>query len=69
MTPTEFRAARRTLQLSTEALAEQLHVDPRTVRRWQEGSQPVPGPVAVAMALLLRHAPPDRHARHDDETG
>ena len=63
MTPTEFRDNRLALGFSTEQLAEQLHVDPRTVRRWQDGSQPVPGPVAVAMAFLLRQVCPPATTR------
>ncbi len=52
MTPREFRDIRLALGLSTEQLAERLGVDPRTIRRWQDGSQPVPGPVVAAMQLL-----------------
>ena len=54
MTPREFRDTRLALGLSTEQLAERLGVDPRTIRRWQDGRQSVPGPVTMAMALLLR---------------
>ena len=52
MTPREFRDRRLTLGLSTEQLAERLGVDPQTIRRWQDGSQSVPGPVTMAMAFL-----------------
>ncbi len=58
MTPREFRDHRRALGLSTEQLAERLGVDPRTIRRWQDGSQSVPGPVTMAMAFLLRQVCP-----------
>ena len=43
MTPREFRAARLALGLSVEQLAERLGVDPRSVRRWQNGHGPIPG--------------------------
>ena len=58
MTPREFRDRRLTLGLSTEQLAERLGVDPQTIRRWQDGSQSVPGPVTMAMAFLLRQVCP-----------
>jgi hypothetical protein len=34
-------------------LAEALEVDGSTVRRWVSGAVPVPGPVKVAMRLML----------------
>ena len=56
MTPQEFRAAREALSLSAHKLAGKLGVHVRTVRRWADGSQDVPGPVAVAMRSFLREA-------------
>ena len=54
MTPEEFRAARDRLGLSLSELARALNVNPRTVCRWQDGSQAVPGPVAAAIGMKLR---------------
>lgn len=28
-------------------------VDPRTVRRWEDGTQDIPGPVVVAVTLMM----------------
>jgi DNA-binding transcriptional regulator YiaG len=60
MTPAEFREARRKLGLSAASLAALLsdrdegghEVNPRTIRRWEDGSQPVPGPAVVAVRLI-----------------
>ncbi len=52
MTPQEFRVAREKLGLSVEKLARLLVVHPRTVQRWQNSNQNVPGPVAKAIRLL-----------------
>ena len=57
MTPREFRDHRLTLGLSTEQLAERLGVDPRSVRRWQNGHGPIPGPVIIALRLLIQQSP------------
>ena len=69
MTPREFRDHRLALGLSTEQLAERLGVDPRTIRRWQDGSQPVPGPATMAMALLLRQVCPPDTCRSTGDAG
>ncbi len=53
MTPAEFRAARQALRMTVIELAYALSVHPRTVRRWQNGSTPVPGVAAVALRGLL----------------
>ena len=55
MTPREFRDNRLALGLSTEQLAERLGVDPRSVRRWQNGHGPIPGPVIIALRFLASH--------------
>ena len=53
MTPASFRAIRQHLGLSTAHMARVLLVGSgRTVRRWEAGERPVPGPVATLMALL-----------------
>ena len=69
MTPREFRDTRLALGLSTEQLAERLGVDPRTIRRWQDGRQSVPGPVTMAMALLLRQVCSPAPRRSPGDTG
>ncbi len=53
MTPREFREARDTLELSAHQLADKLGVHVRTVWRWQEGSRPIPGPVAAALHAYM----------------
>jgi DNA-binding transcriptional regulator YiaG len=57
MGPAELRAARNTLGLSTNGLAEALRLGKgggRTVRRWESGETPISGPASVAIELLLR---------------
>lgn len=56
MTPTELRETRRKLGLSCAKLAELLRLGKgggRTVRRWERGDSGIPGPVEVALELLL----------------
>jgi DNA-binding transcriptional regulator YiaG len=56
MAPTELKAARARLGLSAAKLAERLELGAnggRTVRRWEDGTNPVPGPVRVAIRLML----------------
>jgi DNA-binding transcriptional regulator YiaG len=51
-----FREARKTLGLSSAGLAAMLHMPDgagRTVRRWESGDSPIPGPVATAVGLLM----------------
>lgn len=51
----EFRKARLALDLSQPQLAKALEVEggDRTIRKWETGERPVPGPVAVLMRLAL----------------
>lgn len=57
MTPTELKAARRSLGLSAEGFARLVRVDSgRTVRRWEAGERDIPGPVTVIVELLQRSA-------------
>ena len=42
MTPAELRVARERLGLTGDAIAELLDVDPRTCRRWEAGTGPIP---------------------------
>jgi DNA-binding transcriptional regulator YiaG len=58
MTPEQFKAARLAAGLATqEAVADALEVDRRTVGRWERGEVPVPGPVRVALRLMLQTSP------------
>lgn len=59
MTPTALANARHKLGLSQAGLATALRMGKhggRTVRRWELGEIEVPGPVAVAVELLLKEA-------------
>lgn len=47
-------SARKTLDMSQSAFAAVLGVTARTVRNWERGHCPVSGPVALAIAALLR---------------
>jgi DNA-binding transcriptional regulator YiaG len=53
MTPVEFAAARKTLGLSVSRLARTLKSDERTIRRWEHGERPIPGPVEVLLGMLI----------------
>ena len=59
MTPDELKRIRRALGLSVCGLADVLSepghkpVNPRTVRRWEDGTQDIQSPVAVALRLIL----------------
>lgn len=56
MTADEVKAARRSLGLSINELAELLRMGgngSRQVRRWEDGEIPVSGPASVAIEALL----------------
>jgi len=56
MTPMELRAARKTLGMTTYALADTLYLHnngARLVRRWERGEIPISGTAAKAIELLL----------------
>ncbi len=54
MTPSELKSARHALGLSAQGFARPLRIkEGRTVRRWEAGDIPVPGPVEVIVELLL----------------
>ena len=55
MTPAALRAARDRLGLSQAQLAMRLQLPggSRTIRRWELGERSIPGPVAVALGLML----------------
>lgn len=55
MTPAEFRSARHALGLSAEGMARFARVSSgRTVRRWEEGTREIPGPVQLLVELALQ---------------
>lgn len=57
MTPAEFRDTRKRLGLTQQGLAEALRMGRwgwQTISKWESGKQPVPGPVQVALDLMLR---------------
>jgi DNA-binding transcriptional regulator YiaG len=59
MTPSDLRAARAQLGLSTAALAKALRLGKgggRTVRRWEAGESQIPGPAQVAIEFMLAAA-------------
>ncbi|MGI9297813.1 MAG: helix-turn-helix domain-containing protein [Gammaproteobacteria bacterium] len=56
MTPADLKSARKQLGLTQTQLAERLRMGKnggRTVRRWESGDCPIPGPVEVAIEFLL----------------
>lgn len=54
MTPSELKKARHKLGLSANAFARLVGVsDGRTVRRWEDGTQDVPGPVMVLLGTIM----------------
>jgi DNA-binding transcriptional regulator YiaG len=54
MTPEELTAARHKLGLSVGQFATIVGVQAgRTVRRWEDGSRDIPGPVVILVWLML----------------
>jgi DNA-binding transcriptional regulator YiaG len=52
MTPDQFRAALADLGLSQVGFARIAQVNPRTVRRWCDGTRAVPGPVVALLGMM-----------------
>ena len=77
MTPADLKAARERLGMSQAQLAAALRMGKhggRTVRRWELGEVEVPGPVAVAVELMLERdemppapEPAARRGRRDED--
>ncbi len=71
MTPQALKAARRRFGYTCAGLAEAVGVaSGRTVRRWEAGTIPVPGPVARLLAIWLEQpalAPTIRRGRSPSE--
>jgi DNA-binding transcriptional regulator YiaG len=53
LSPAEFRAARAALGLTQSELAAALESKPRSVQHWEAGDRAIPGPVRVALRLML----------------
>lgn len=56
MTPADLRTARKTLGLTQHGLAEALRMGKwgfQSVAKWEKGEIPVPGPVQVAVELMV----------------
>jgi DNA-binding transcriptional regulator YiaG len=56
VTPAQLRNARAALGLSAAKLARALRLGAgggRTVRRWEAGANPIPGPAQVAVEMML----------------
>lgn len=59
MTPADFRAARSALGHTQHSMAEALRMGKhgwQTISAWENGRQPIPGPVSVAVECLLKHS-------------
>lgn len=53
MTNLDFKAAQLRLGLTNQAMADALKVSLRAVEMWRQGARPIPGPVEVAISLML----------------
>lgn len=59
MTPSDLRTARKTLGLTQHGLAGALRMGKwgfQSVAKWEKGEIPIPGPVQVAVELMLDKA-------------
>jgi DNA-binding transcriptional regulator YiaG len=53
MTPTTFKSIRKRAGLTQAGLASRLRLsDSRTIRRYEEGSREVSGPVSILMEMI-----------------
>lgn len=63
MTPADLKTARKSLGLTQSGLAKALRLSTkngaRSVRIWEREGNTVPGPVQVAVELLLKTNPPE----------
>jgi DNA-binding transcriptional regulator YiaG len=58
MTPAQLKEARKRLGLSAEEMAQFLRLsDARTVRRYEDGSREISGPIQVAIEYRLKYGP------------
>lgn len=65
MTPADFKAIRESLGLSAQWLASAVHVDQRTVRRWEDGAIPLRADVVDLLDRLDRQMAADVEAEID----
>lgn len=65
----DFKSARQELGMSASQLAKTLRMGrcaDRTIRRYESGESPIPGPVSVAMeALVTGFRPEEIEENHD----
>lgn len=54
MTPDRVRSIRDSAGLSVRELARELNVAPRSLRRWEAGTHPVPDDVAADLEWIER---------------
>ena len=61
MTPKQYRNALDRLELRQREASQLLDVAPRTSRRWESGTAPVPRAVALVLLLMIKYqlAPAD----------
>ncbi len=62
MTHADLRTARKRLGLTQKGLAKALRMGKwgwQSVAKWEKGETDVPGPVQVALELMLEKLPPD----------
>ena len=52
MTPQQFKQIRHDAGLSLAQLSDIIKVHTRTIRRYEDGSVPISGPVSVLMGLI-----------------
>jgi len=53
MTAAELKQAQVTLGLTNQQLADALKVSLRAVEMWRQGARQIPGPVEVAITMML----------------
>ncbi|MAK86003.1 MAG: hypothetical protein CMK96_03430 [Pseudomonas sp.] len=64
MTPTEFKLIRERADLTQSQLARVLRLsDSRTIRRYEDGSRTVSGPVAIILEMMDAGELPERFRR------
>jgi DNA-binding transcriptional regulator YiaG len=57
MTPYQFREHQKALNMTNKEMADALQVTISAVDRWRAGARNIPGPVRVAINLLLDRRP------------
>lgn len=58
MTPAEFKQTRKNLGLSAREMAKALRLaDQRSVRRYEDGTRQISGPIQLCLAYLQKYGP------------